>query len=302
MGRKDLSDGSRSVGAGMAENAAPASDANTTTGSPCEALTGARSRPTSPLEGTSREPAISRRPFLWIWAMLYRPDRGWGFKHSSATETNHSAHRTEVEELRRRVAELEKRFGDASALMELLLILTSAAVCVAIFKIFRSPANKWTLSTAVFGGIFLIGSIVLIMNYNHPFTDNPCIYFATTPIESLKCRSSPTSNSSRAMFCFASTPASTSSRSRSAALAEAEQNVARLKAALAGFQQNALQRVRPGDEAEVAFDAHPRPDIQGQSAARARRDRERAVSGRRGPLRHGRAPTGGPSRGPDPHR
>jgi Protein of unknown function (DUF3302) len=48
-------------------------------------------------------------PFLWIWAMLYRPDRGWGFKHSSAMETNHSAHPTEVEELRRRVAELEKR-------------------------------------------------------------------------------------------------------------------------------------------------------------------------------------------------
>lgn len=48
-------------------------------------------------------------PFLWIWAMLYRPDRGWGFKHSPATDVNHSADPTEVEELRRRVAELEKR-------------------------------------------------------------------------------------------------------------------------------------------------------------------------------------------------
>jgi hypothetical protein len=48
-------------------------------------------------------------PFLWIWAMLYRPDRGWGFKHSAATDTDHSADFTEVEELRRRVAELEKR-------------------------------------------------------------------------------------------------------------------------------------------------------------------------------------------------
>jgi hypothetical protein len=29
--------------------------------------------------------------------------------------------------------------------MELLLILTYTAICVAIFKIFRIPVNKWTL-------------------------------------------------------------------------------------------------------------------------------------------------------------
>jgi hypothetical protein len=23
-------------------------------------------------------------PFLWIWAMLYHPDRGWGFRHGTA--------------------------------------------------------------------------------------------------------------------------------------------------------------------------------------------------------------------------
>ena len=33
----------------------------------------------------------------------------------------------------------------------------------------------------------------------------------------------------------------------------------------AGFQQNALQRVRPGDEAEVAFDAVPGRVFKGQS-------------------------------------
>ena len=27
-------------------------------------------------------------PFLWIWATLYRPDRGWGFQQSPATESN----------------------------------------------------------------------------------------------------------------------------------------------------------------------------------------------------------------------
>ena len=37
--------------------------------------------------------------------------------------------------------------------MELLLILTYTAICVAIFRIFRIPVNKWTLPTAVLGGI-----------------------------------------------------------------------------------------------------------------------------------------------------
>src|SRR5512140_844495 len=66
--------------------------------------------------------------------------------------------------------------------MELLMILTYAAICTAIFKIFRIPINKWTLPTAVLGGIFLIATILMIMNYNHPFSANARIFFATTPI------------------------------------------------------------------------------------------------------------------------
>jgi multidrug resistance efflux pump len=66
--------------------------------------------------------------------------------------------------------------------MELLLILTYTAICVAVFKIFRIPVNKWTLPTAALGGIFMIGLILLVMNYNHPFTSSARIYFVTTPI------------------------------------------------------------------------------------------------------------------------
>ena len=44
--------------------------------------------------------------------------------------------------------------------MELLLILTYTAICVAVFKIFRIPVNKWTLPTAALGGIFLLGAIL----------------------------------------------------------------------------------------------------------------------------------------------
>ena len=50
-------------------------------------------------------------PFLWIWAMLYRPDRGWGFKDSRATDGDLAASSAGIVELRQRVAELERRSG-----------------------------------------------------------------------------------------------------------------------------------------------------------------------------------------------
>lgn len=66
--------------------------------------------------------------------------------------------------------------------MDLLLILTYTAFCIAIFKIFRIPLNKWTVPTAVLGGIVLIGGLIFTMNYNHPFSENSREYFVTTPI------------------------------------------------------------------------------------------------------------------------
>jgi hypothetical protein len=48
-------------------------------------------------------------PFLWIWAMAYRPERGWGMSHPSAADGGGAADKSsELEDLRRRVAELEK--------------------------------------------------------------------------------------------------------------------------------------------------------------------------------------------------
>ena len=38
------------------------------------------------------------------------------------------------------------------------------------------------LIEAAFGGIFMIGFLLLVMSYNHPFSANARIYFATTPI------------------------------------------------------------------------------------------------------------------------
>jgi hypothetical protein len=49
--------------------------------------------------------------------------------------------------------------------MEILLVLIYAAMCIAGFKIFRIPVNKWSLSTAVLGGIFGISFLELLMHY-----------------------------------------------------------------------------------------------------------------------------------------
>jgi hypothetical protein len=45
-------------------------------------------------------------PFLWIWAMLYRPERGWGFAHGQESEAEASS---KLDDLLRRVEELEAR-------------------------------------------------------------------------------------------------------------------------------------------------------------------------------------------------
>ncbi|MBZ6065160.1 HlyD family secretion protein [Aeromonas schubertii] len=66
--------------------------------------------------------------------------------------------------------------------MDLLLVLTYTALCVAIFKIFRIPLNKWTVPTAVLGGIAIIGTLIMLMNYNHPYSEMARNYYVSTPI------------------------------------------------------------------------------------------------------------------------
>lgn len=66
--------------------------------------------------------------------------------------------------------------------MDLLLILTYTSICIVIFKVFKIPMNKWTVPTAVLGGMFLIGGLILAMNYNHPYSEVSRTYFVTVPI------------------------------------------------------------------------------------------------------------------------
>ena len=68
--------------------------------------------------------------------------------------------------------------------METAMILTYTGICWAIFKIFNVPLNKWTVPTAILGGVVLISTILLVMNDNHPYSTLVREYYVTTPIVS----------------------------------------------------------------------------------------------------------------------
>ncbi|MCP4630712.1 MAG: HlyD family secretion protein [bacterium] len=68
--------------------------------------------------------------------------------------------------------------------METLLLLTYASVSWAIFKIFKIPVNKWSLTTVVLGGFAMMAVILAGMAYFHPASVTARSYFLTTPIVS----------------------------------------------------------------------------------------------------------------------
>ena len=94
--------------------------------------------------------------------------------------------------------------------MEILLILIYVSFCYVIFKLFRIPVNQWTLATATLGGVIGIALLLLVMNYNHPFTTNARIYFSvTTVLPTVKGRVIEVPVQSKVMSCFGSTQSRT---------------------------------------------------------------------------------------------
>ena len=145
--------------------------------------------------------------------------------------------------------------------MEILLVLIYAALCVAIFKVFRIPVNQWTLMTAVLGGGFGISLLLLVMNYNHPYTKNGRIYFAVTPIlPGVKGRvievpvavNKPLKEGD-VLFKVDPKPYEYAVEQRRAMLAEAEQNVSELKTSLDQATANKQRAVAQLDLAQEDF-------------------------------------------------
>jgi multidrug resistance efflux pump len=124
--------------------------------------------------------------------------------------------------------------------MAALLLLCYAAICVAIFKILRVPVNKWTATTAVIGGVVLVGGLLAGMNYNHPFTTDARLYFYTTPIvpevkgRVIEVAVKPNVPLKRGdpLFKIEPRPYQFVVDQKEAALAEARQSVKQLKASL----------------------------------------------------------------------
>jgi len=124
--------------------------------------------------------------------------------------------------------------------MELLLILIYVSICYVVFKIFRIPVNQWSLATAALGGIIGITFLLLVMNYNHPFTNNARIYFAATPILpgvkgrviEVPVQGNTMLKEGDVLFRLDPKPYEYVVDQKKALLAEAEQNVKQMKAAL----------------------------------------------------------------------
>lgn len=66
--------------------------------------------------------------------------------------------------------------------MDVLILLTYGALCFVVFRVFNVPVNGYSVVTAALGGVVLLASIMLLMNFNHPFTNLGRTYFVSTPV------------------------------------------------------------------------------------------------------------------------
>ncbi|WP_432463941.1 HlyD family secretion protein [Agarivorans sp. QJM3NY_33] len=139
--------------------------------------------------------------------------------------------------------------------MDLLLILTYAGLCIAIFKIFRIPLTKWTVPTAVLGGIFIVGVLIVLMNYNHPYTTNARQIYTSVPIMPLvrgKVIEVPVEvnqpiQAGEILFKLDPTPFQAIVEQRQAELASAQQLVPQLMAQWASAKANTTAAIAERD-------------------------------------------------------
>lgn len=146
--------------------------------------------------------------------------------------------------------------------MTTLLCLIYASICVLVFRFLKVPLTKWTVTSAVVAGVFLVGSIVVVMNYNHPFSRDGRIYFYATPVspavngqvvEVPVVANTPVKKGD-VLFRLDPRPFEFAVKRRKAALAAAEQTVAEeqavLKAAVAAVRSAIANRDRAKDDYE----------------------------------------------------
>lgn len=145
--------------------------------------------------------------------------------------------------------------------METLLLLTYAALCIAIFKLFKIPLNKWTVPTAVLGGVILIGAIVLVMNYNTPYTRTGSQVFRSVPIvpqvrgrvTAVPVKPNQPLRQGDVLFRIDPTPFQAEVDNLKAQVKEASQGALSLDASLSGAQAELRRAVAQRDKAQREY-------------------------------------------------
>ncbi|GAL31738.1 membrane fusion component of tripartite multidrug resistance system [Vibrio maritimus] len=148
--------------------------------------------------------------------------------------------------------------------MDLLLVLTYAALCIAIFKIFKIPLNKWTVPTAVLGGVVLVGTLILLMNYNHPFSQIGGQFYSTTPIVSsvrgkvvsVDVEANQQLKKGDVLFRIDPIPFEAEVIRAKAALADAEQDVLQLESNYKASQSDTIKALAERDKAEREYNRY----------------------------------------------
>ncbi|KAA1177230.1 HlyD family secretion protein [Rhizobium tropici] len=174
--------------------------------------------------------------------------------------------------------------------MDLLLILTYAAICIAIFKIFKIPVTQWTVSTAVLGGIFLIAGLLLLMSYNHPYSGDGRIYFTSAPVipivggQVVEVPVTPNTPLKKGdvLFRIDPRPYQFAVDQKRAAFAEAERTVLQLKAALDAATSATHGAAASRDRAQQAFERIAQSNENAKASGRAGVYSELEVDNRRG--------------------
>lgn len=54
--------------------------------------------------------------------------------------------------------------------MELLLLSTCTAICIALFAVFRIPLNRFTVPSTAIAGLFVVFGLIQVLNYYHPYS------------------------------------------------------------------------------------------------------------------------------------
>jgi multidrug resistance efflux pump len=174
--------------------------------------------------------------------------------------------------------------------MDLLLILTYTAIAYAAFKIFKIPVNKWTVPTAALGGIVLVSCLVLLMSYNHPFTNEGRIYFLTAPVipsvrgpvVDVPVTPNVPLKKGDVLFRIDPRPYQFAVDEKRAELVEAEQNVRQLKSAWDAAKSVVEEGRASRDRAKQSFDRADTANENARSGGRALPISELEVENRRG--------------------